>query len=98
MALEILDYKRRFQRGIGSSPFSSFGLEWCPRCETEVDCDTEAHHEGTTYVYRRRCLRCGRVLKAGVFDNVPLLGQPLPGVAVEWITEPGMDRRGRARR
>ncbi len=99
MALEILDFKRRFQRGIGSSPFTSFGLEWCDRCQQEVDTETQAEHRETTYVYRRRCLRCGKVIKAGIYDNVPILsGIPLPPVALEWITDPGMDRRGPAKR
>jgi hypothetical protein len=94
MPIEIMDFKRRFQRGIGSSPFTTFGLEWCSRCRMEVDCDTRAHHEGTLYVYKRWCLRCGKVLKRGIYDNVPLLSsRPLPAAALEWTTEPGKDRR-----
>jgi hypothetical protein len=93
MGLQILDFKRRFQRGIGSSPFTSFGLEWCGRCKTEVDCDTAAEHNGTLYVYKRWCLRCGKVLKRGIYENVPLIGNPLPAAALEWTTKPEKDRR-----
>lgn len=87
------DYGSRFRKGIGN-PFSSFGLEWCPRCRMEVDCDTQAAHEGTTYAFKRWCLRCGKVIKRGVYDCVPLVqGQGLPAAALEWTTEPGQDRR-----
>ena len=94
MSVQILDYKRRFQRGIGSSPFTSLGLEWCDRCRMETDCDTQAEHRGTVYVYRRNCNRCGKVLKRGVYDNVPLIcDKPLPAAALEWTTRPAKDRR-----
>lgn len=87
------DFASRFRKGIGN-PFSSFGLEWCPRCRTEVDCDTQAIHSGTTYGFKRWCLRCGKVIKFGVYDNVVLLsGRPLPPAALEWSTKPGQDRR-----
>lgn len=86
------DFASRFRKGI-ASPFTSFGLEWCRRCRMEVDCDTQAAHRGTTYVFKRWCLRCGLVVKSGVFDNVPLLGRPLPAAALEWTTAPGQDRR-----
>jgi hypothetical protein len=86
------DFSARFRHGI-SNPFTSFGLEWCPRCKTEVDCDTQAVHQGTTYAYKRWCLRCGKVIKRGVYDCVPLVGGPLPAAALEWTTTPGQDRR-----
>lgn len=96
--LQILDRARRFNRGsmaLGASPFASLtgSLEWCARCGQYVDHETKAAHRDTTYVYKRWCLRCGGVLASGVYDNVPLLGGPLPAAAVEWTTEPGKDRR-----
>ena len=98
------DFESRFRKGLSTAspftavstsgnPFSSFGLEWCPRCKMEVDCDTQAHHQGTTYAYKRWCLRCGRVVRRGVYDRVVLLGRPLPAAALEWSTAPGQDRR-----
>lgn len=89
------DFAERFRLGhTSASPFSSFGLEWCPRCKMEVDCDTAARHDGHTYAYRRWCLRCGIVIKRGVYDNVVILsGNPLPPAALEWSLEPGKDRR-----
>lgn len=89
------NWRSRFKLGLSSAnPFASFGLEWCPRCKMEVDTDTEAHHQGSTYAYRRWCLRCGKVIKAGVYDNVVMLsGQPLPAAALEWTMQPGQDRR-----
>lgn len=87
------DHASRFRKGL-SNPFSSFGLEWCPRCKMEVDCDTAAMHHGTTYGYRRWCLRCGFVIKRGVYDNVVILsGQPLPAAVLEWSLTSGKDRR-----
>lgn len=76
------------------NPFSSLGIDWCPRCESEVDTDTVASHRGTVYVFKRTCRRCGTVIKCGVWQNVPLLAdRPLPPAALEWITTPGQDRR-----
>ena len=86
------DFASRFRKGL-SSPFTTFGLEWCPHCRMEVDTETEAAHRGTTYVYKRWCKRCGTVIKRGIYDHVPLLGRPLPAAALEWTTAPGQDRR-----
>ena len=63
------------QRVLGN-PFTSLGLNYCPRCQSEQDCDTVSEHRGTTYVFRVTCNRCGRVVKAGVWDGVALLGGP----------------------
>jgi hypothetical protein len=96
--MQILDYKRRFQRGL-TGPFESvpvvglsftmYGLEWCSKCEMEVDCDTQAVNKGTLYLYKRRCLRCGKVLKRGIYDKAQ---GSLPKCAFEWVTSPGKDR------
>lgn len=70
-------------------------LEHCPNCRDEVDTDTQAHHQGVTYSWRRRCLRCGHVLGRGVYHNVPLLSDvPIPAGTMEWTTTPGKDRTG----
>lgn len=77
----------------GGNPFVSLGLEYCTRCRDEVDTDTDAAHRDGTYVYRRRCLRCGMAIKYGAYQ-APLVGAGrLPAAAFEWITEPGQDRR-----
>lgn len=91
------DFAARFRHGLSSAnPFKTFGTEWCPRCRMEVDCDTEAHHEGTVYGYKRSCRRCGRVIMRGLFNNVPLLSNvPLPPAALEWSLKPGQDRSPR---
>jgi hypothetical protein len=100
----INTFPERFRLGHPSaSPFASLEgktgipsakLEWCPTCHDETDTDTRAHHHGTTYAYRRSCLRCGQVLARGIYHNVPLLSAvPLPAGTVEWTTTPGPDRR-----
>ena len=77
----------------GGSPFTSLGLDWCPYCRMEVDTDTEAEYGENTYVYRRRCNRCGRPIKYGAFHNVPLFSErPMPTAALTWVTQPGQDR------
>lgn len=88
------DHASRFRKGIGQ-PFSAGnGPEWCPRCRTEVDHETAAEHQGTAYGWKRWCLRCGKVLSYGVFDNVPILSvAPLPAAALSWVLQPGRDRR-----
>jgi len=76
------------------NPFTTLGLEWCPRCRSEVDTNTAAHHRGTVYVFKRTCAVCGTVIKCGVWQNVPLLSNiPLPAAALEWVTTPDRDRR-----
>lgn len=102
----INNWARRFRVGLSSaSPFSSLGLEWCHVCRSEQDCDTQAHHQGNVYAYKRWCKRCGTPLKVGVYDNVPLIGdgKTMPHslaqpAALEWVTTPEQDRRGRVRR
>lgn len=87
-------YMRSYPRS-GRNPFDSLGDDYCIRCKQVVDTDTEAHHEGTTYAYRRRCCRCGLVVNWGVYDNVAVLEGPTTGLvqAFEWTFEPGQDRR-----
>lgn len=76
------------------NPFTTFGLEWCSRCKGEVDTNTEASHRGTVYVFKRWCQRCGKVLKWGLWNNVPLISDtPVPAAAMEWVTKPEQDRR-----
>lgn len=90
-------HKRPWWRQGGlenSTPFATTGLGWCVHCQDETDADTEAHHSGTVYVYRQRCLRCGKVRHFGVYSHVPLLSQqPLPAVALTWCFAEGADRR-----
>jgi hypothetical protein len=105
MGLVVMDRASRFSKGLSSplesvntagNPFATLGVEWCPRCRMEVDCDTQAAHRGDVYVYKRTCNRCGKVVKSGSY-NAPMLlpYHPLMRRAYEWITEPGVDRRGR---
>ena len=101
---QINNFRRRFRAGLTSaSPFTPLAsgngvpvgkLEFCPRCKDEVDTETQAHHQGTTYSFRRRCLRCGQVLAHGVYRNVPIFSDtPLPAGTMEWVTTPGKDNR-----
>ena len=86
------NFASRFRKGI-TSPFLS-EADWCARCRSEVDTETEAAHRGTTFVYRRRCGRCGLVLARGVYDNVAVVtGEPISPTAVAWTEAPGEDRR-----
>jgi hypothetical protein len=77
---------------VDRNPFDFTGDDYCSTCHEIVDTDTEAHHRGTQYVYRKRCLRCGHVIAWGSFDNVPLLSRA-PIAAVHWAMKPGQDRR-----
>jgi hypothetical protein len=84
------------QSDTGNRPgCPSLKLEYCPTCKDEVDTETHAHHEGTTYAYKRWCLRCGHVLARGIYHNVPILSDvPLPAGTAEWTLAPGgPDRR-----
>lgn len=78
---------------LDRNPFDFQGLEYCVTCKQDVDTDTEAHHKGSTYVYRKRCLRCGAVMSWGTYDHVPLLETRTPIRAIHWALEPGLDRR-----
>lgn len=94
------ELKNVFGAQGGGNPFSSLTLDWCPRCG-ETETDTHASHRGTTYVYKRWCQRCGRVLKWGVYHNVPLMHAPTDDRsllatqlrAVEFVTTAEQDRR-----
>jgi hypothetical protein len=79
----------------GRNPFDSLGRDYCLNCRQDVDTDTEAHHQGTTYVYKRNCCRCGDVINWGAYDQVAVLDGPTPGLirAMEWIYDPKQDRR-----
>jgi hypothetical protein len=80
-------------RMSGGNPFSSLGLDWCQWCKMEVDTDTDAGHDSDVYVYRRRCQRCGRVIKFGACRAPLISAKPLPAVALSWVVDPGKDRR-----
>lgn len=77
---------------VDRNPFDHVGLEWCHHCKQEVDTDTEAHCKASTYVYRKRCLRCGGVISFGVNDVNVLQGQTSK-TAIHWALDPGKDRR-----
>jgi hypothetical protein len=79
--------------GVGPSRPRCTKLEWCPRVATKRH-RYAGRHQGTTYAYRRACLRCGQVLARGIYHNVPILSAvPLPAGTVEWTTTPGWIRR-----
>jgi hypothetical protein len=92
-----MDRKRRFQR-LGVTPFEAVptpglpftyhGQEWCPTCNEAVDVQTMAVNQGTLYLFKRLCRRCGKILVRGVYDKV---SGSLPGVAHEWLNEKGKD-------
>ena len=77
-----------------SNPFSSMGVDWCPRCKMEVQADMFSVHQGETFTYKKVCLRCGKVICHGMWDHVKCFThRPLPAAAFEWIFEAGKDRR-----
>jgi phage FluMu protein Com len=78
---------------VGGNPFMSLDLDWCPRCKSEEDTDTDAEYGDGVYVYRRRCRRCGKVIKFGAFQIPLVSNKPMPPAVFEWVTEPGKDRR-----
>lgn len=87
------NFASRFRKGL-SNPFEAGGRDWCPRCQQDVDTETQHAHRGTTYGYRRRCKRCGDVIANGLSDNVVLAtGKPIAPAAVAWSEERGEDRR-----
>ncbi len=92
---QINNFRRRFRAGLASAtPFASMGLAYCPTCRGEEDTDTQSHHHGVTYAWKRKCLRCGSVISHGVYHNVPILSNvPLPAGTMTWVTAPGLDRR-----
>jgi hypothetical protein len=77
----------------GGNVFASMGLDWCPRCRSEQDCDTDAEYGDGVYVYRRRCCRCGVTVKFGAYQVPVLSDRPMPEAALVWCHDPGKDRR-----
>lgn len=77
-----------------SNPFASVGTDWCPRCRMECEADMAALHHGETFTFKKWCVRCGKVICSGIFNQVCVLtNTPLPPAALEWTFEPGRDRR-----
>ena len=82
----------------GRNPFQHLGRDYCLHCKMDVDVDTEAHMQGTTYAYRVQCGRCGRFINWGWYNQVAVLSGPSspllkPDIkACEWIFERGHDR------
>lgn len=77
-----------------TNPFASTGTDWCPRCKMECEVDMASIHQGTTFTYKKWCVRCGRVICNGIYDQVRLMSNvPLPAAALEWNWKPGRDRR-----
>jgi hypothetical protein len=90
--MDVITPWKHFRR-VGGNPFSSLGLDWCPKCKSEVDTDTKAGHQSGVYVYKRSCRACGTVIKSGMFC-APLIGdENLLPVALQWVTSPEKDRR-----
>lgn len=91
------DWRKRFQVGLPSaSPFSSIGLVWCSRCKTSVDHDTKAVHQRGVYAWKQWCLRCGKVISKGVYENVPLFSavqSQAMTLAIDWSRTNEADRR-----
>jgi hypothetical protein len=60
----------------------------------DVDVQIEAANADGTYVYRKRCKRCGKVMQHGI-ANPDLFNEnkPLPKKALEFIQKSGKDRR-----
>ena len=75
------------------NPFVSLGDEWCSRCKMIVDTDTEASHRCGLYTYKRWCLRCGKVLKYGVYGAPLVSDVNLGPKVVAFVTSPEKDRR-----
>lgn len=83
-------------RNMGN-PFSSLGESWCNKCRMVVECDTESSERNGTFVWSRRCPRCGSVCHWGVYQNVHMLDAGNAAThrkAVEFVTKPGADRSG----
>ena len=77
----------------GRNPFDSIGRDYCLFCKQDVDVDTEAHHEGGTYAYRRQCCRCGQTINWGVYNATMLEGMTNKlNAAYQWVAQPGQDR------
>jgi len=87
-----------YKRGATSTsnPFASLGTDYCPRCRSECEADMRAEHDVNTdtFAYKKTCCRCGKVICAGMYNQVAMLtGTPLPAAVFEWTFAPGQDRR-----
>jgi hypothetical protein len=69
-------------------------LEYCRFCKDEVDVEVDEGKWGPIFVYRKRCLRCGRRLQWGVARASLVNPDPLIFNAIaSWIQKTGKDRR-----
>lgn len=58
----------------GSNPFQPTGRPWCRWCRDETEVDVQSYHAEGKFMYREICRRCKRIVNAGVYSNVPLIG------------------------
>ena len=69
-------------------------IEWCRRCHDAVGVQVERGVYCNVYVYRKNCLRCGKVIQWGI-DRTALASW-MPSVmdsVKRWITTTIQDRR-----
>lgn len=80
-------------RNMGN-PFESLGASWCNRCRSEVECDTESSERNGTFVWSRRCPRCGVVCSWGAYQAAQVGDPAHMKQAIQFVTQPGADRSG----
>jgi hypothetical protein len=97
----IRDFRDSYHIGnrLPRNPFDPIHLEdkleWCNVCKMDVDVQVETASAGGVDVYRKRCMRCGKVIQHGIgrrhIDGS--IKKPLPKEARAFIKKTGRDRR-----
>ncbi len=89
----IISKGMRFRKQTINPLESLSPLEYCRFCKDEVDVEVDEGKWGTIYVYRKRCLRCGKRIQWGA--AYADLNNPDPQVieaVASWIQQTGQDR------
>lgn len=89
----IISKGMRFRK-LGLNPIESVSeLEYCRFCQDDVDVEIDQGKWREVYVYRKRCLRCGRAIQWGMAQQHFQSIDPATMEAVtSWIRATGTDR------
>lgn len=89
----IISKGMRYRKGLVNPLESVSNFDYCHHCKDEVDTEIDEGDWENIFVYRKRCLRCGKVIQWGVADRELKTADPATMEAVrKWILATGQNR------
>lgn len=89
----IISKGMRYRKLIINPIESVSPMEYCGKCDDEVDVEVDEGKWKSVFVYRKRCLRCGSVIQWGVAKvHLNSTDPTINKEVAEWIQQTGQDR------